>query len=477
MNATVQVLREDDCAQVHERSLKLLQDTGVRVMSGRARSVLDGAGAEVKNHYDRVYFPRAIIENAMKLAPVEFTLGTRRPDRDLAMNSGECRLCADGGAVSVLDWDTQDLRPGTFDDWLAATKLIDSLDEIDIYWNMVEGGCSDTRAGYVEYWIHLLGNCSKHIQDSVSSMERARLLLEILEIAFGSRDHVRLKRPFSHVLCPTSPLMLDSQYTDAFLETASWGLPVAIMPMPLMGATSPASLISTVLVANADFLASLCLVQAASPGTAILYAAMPSVVEPHTWRYTGGGIENSLLSVAAAEMGRYYRLPVEIGAGGTDHFLPGIQSSYERAINWVLPSAAWPDILVGPGLLGGSTILSFEQMMIDVEIFRRCRRLRTGISTASEHWLEDILKKQGPGGNFIGQKSTMEALHDGRLYLSRFGFHEPFEKWKSAGKPDLINEIREIMQETLRSHKPLPLDPAVQKELEALALRMRKTDA
>ena len=477
MNTAVRLLGEDDCAQIHERSLKLLESSGVRVMSERARSLLRGAGAEIRNHGELVRLPRTLVEHALEIAPREFSLGTRRPGLKLAMNAGECHLCADGGAVSVVDLESREVRPGTLEDWLAATQLIDCLDEIDIYWNMIEAGFSDTQTGYVQYWIQLLHNCSKHIQDSVGSTDRARLLLEILGIVFGGKENVRLERPFSYVLCPMSPLVLDRQYTDAFLETADWALPVAIMPMPLMGATAPASLLSTMLVANADFLASLCLVQAASPGDAIIYAAVPGAVEPHTWRYTGGGVENSLLGVAAAEMGRYYRLPVETGAGGSDHFLPGIQASYERAINWVLPALAWPDVLVGPGLLGGSTILSLEQMMIDVEVFRRCRRLRAGIPVDAEHWLEDVIHAQGPGGSFVAQKSTLQALRDGSFYLSGLGFHDTHEKWKAAGMPDTDDELRDMTRETLRKHQPRPLDPAVQKELETLALRMRAADA
>ena len=477
MNTAVQLLRQDDCAQIHERSLKLIESTGVRVLSERARSLLAGAGAIVQNQGELVRLPRALVEHALELAPREFSLGTRRAGLELAMNAGECHLCADGGAVSVIDLASKDVRPATLQDWLAATHLIDSLDEIDIYWNMVEAGFDDTQAGYVEYWIQLLRNCSKHIQDSVGSIERARLLLEILGIVFGGRDAVRRQRPFSYVLCPMSPLVLDQQYTDAFLVTADWALPVAIMPMPLMGATAPASLISTMLVANADFLASLCLVQAASPGGAVIYAAVPGAIEPHTWRYTGGGVENSLLGVAAAEMGRYYHLPVETGTGGTDHFLPGVQASYERAINWVLPALAWPDVLVGPGLLGGSTILSLEQMLIDVEIFRRCRRLRAGIRVDDRQWLEDVIDAQGPGGSFVAQKSTMQALRDGSFYLGGLGFHDTHEKWKAAGMPDTGAQLRDVIQETLSKHQPLPLDPGTHTELEALARKLRAAHA
>lgn len=471
MNPIVQVLAEADRAQIHERSMRLLGKTGVRVMSERARSVLAEAGAEIEEDGERVRLPRTLIEQAVKLAPREVVLGTRRPGLELAMNAGECHLCADGGAVSVVDPDTNELRAGTFEDWLASTRLIDSLDEIDIYWNMVDGGFGETGAGYVRYWIQLLHNCSKHIQDSVSNVESARLLLEILNVVFGGRDSVRAKRPFSYVLCPMSPLVLDRQYTEAFLETSGWDIPVAIMPMPLLGATSPASLISTLLVANADFLATLCLVEAASPGAPIIYAAVPATMEPHTWRYTGGGVENSLLGAAAAEMGRYYGLPVETSTGGTDHFLPGVQAAYERAINWVLPTIAWPDILVGPGLLGGSTVLSLEQMVIDVEVFRRCKRLRAGISTHGENWLEEPIETQGPGGSFVTQKSTREALRDGSLYLSGLGFHDTHEKWVAAGKPDTRGEVREFIRDTLKRYQPVELDPKMEQELEALALR------
>ena len=106
------------------------------------------------------------------------------------------------------------------------------------------------------------------------------------------------------------------------LETIGWDIPVAIMPMPLMGATAPASVISTVFLANVEFLAMLCLVQAAAPGTGVIYAPVSQSIEPHTWRYTGGAIENSLFGAATTSMGRFYGFPVEAATGGTDQSIP-----------------------------------------------------------------------------------------------------------------------------------------------------------
>lgn len=474
MRAQVQVLSTDECAKVHEHSLNLLTDTGMRVASEQARGLLKKSGAQVDQNSQVVKLPVALVEESLKVATRKFKLGGRRVDWDLDMNIGECSLLADGGAVSVLDWESGEIRPGTFDDWLDATHLIDALDEIGIYWNMVEGGFEDSSLGdFVSYWRNVLKNCSKHIQDSSDSPEKSNLLLEILQIAFGGREALRDKHPFSFLLCPMSPLIIDERYTDAYLAIAGWDIPVAIMPMPLMGATGPASLISNTVLANTEFLGMLCLVQAASPGTPVIYAPMPQSVEPHTWRYTGGAIENSLLGAATTAMGRYYGFPVEAGTGGTDQYYPGAQASYERAINWTLPTLSWPDILVGPGLLGGSTILCLEQMLMDVEIFRRCARLYEGIHTSADRWLENVIAEAGPGGSFMNRKSTLKSLRDGRFYLSEMGFHDTYEKWKKAGMPDIVDEIQEMTRKILKDYQPLPLDPHTDRELERLERRWR----
>jgi len=477
MKTQIEVLSEEERNQIHERSLKLLATSGVRVMSKRGRQILKNAGAEGVVDSDVVRFPRPLIEESLKLAPRKFKLGGRRPGWDLDMNIGECSLLADGGAVSVLDWESGELRPGNFDDWLQATHLIDAIDEIGVYWNMVEGGFSGNSIGdFISYWRNVLKNCSKHIQDSTDSIKKSKMLLEILQIGFGTKAAIRKTHPFSYLLCPMSPLVIDDTYTDAYLETIGYDLPVAIMPMPLMGSTGPASLISTILTANCEALAMLCLVQAAAPGTPALYAPIPQTIEPHTWRYTGGAVENSLMGAAVTEMGRHYGLPVEASTGGTDQYYPGAQSSYERAINWTLPSISWPDILVGPGLLGGSTILCLEQMVMDVEIFRRCSILREGIATDEDSWLEKSIIETGPGGNFLKQKSTLKAVRDGIWYLSEMGFHDTYEKWKSAGMPDIIDVIQGVVKDILKDYQPLPLDASADRELERLERKARESE-
>jgi len=211
--------------------------------------------------------------------------------------------------------------------------------------------------------------------------------------------------------------LAEEEETDAYLELLGWDIPVAVMPMPLMGSTGPGNMISMTILGNCEVLAMLCLIQAAAPGTPFIYAAALAVMNPRTGSYSAGAIENGLLSSAAIEMARYYGLPVEGTGGGTEAYTPGIQASYERALNSLIPMLSWPDLMVGSGLLGGSMILSFEQLVIDAEVFRMSKQAHRGILANDEMRLDDVIQRVGPGGHFLGEKSTVANMRSGEWML------------------------------------------------------------
>ena len=475
MRTLLQVLSEDERAQVHERTLDVLANTGLRVDTAWGRQILKDAGAEVDEDTSIVRFPRALIEEALRTAPKEFTLGARRPGWDLRMNGGECTLLVDGEAMFALDRETGERRLATTNDWLEATRLIDALDEVGVYWSMVDASDrGDTMADFVGYLRDVFHNFSKHVQDGTSSPEQAPWLLEVLQVVFGDREAIRRQHPLSFLLCPQSPLVIEGPYTDAYLALLGWDIPVAVMPMPLMGATAPGSLISTTVLGNCEVLAMLCLIQAGAPGTPFIYAPALATMDPRSGRYSAGAIENGLLGAAAVEMARYYGLPAEGTGGGTDHYVPGIQPGYERAMNVLLPMLSWPDILVGPGLLGGSMILCLEQLLIDVEVFRMCKRARQGVAADEGKWLEDVISRAGPGGDFLSERSTVDGIRGGEWYVVELGLHDTFEAWEAAGRPTLLQEARDKVEHILDTHEPLPFDEDVERELSRIQERAQE---
>ena len=475
MRTFLQVLSDDERARVHEQTLKLLATAGVRVDTARGRAFLRQAGADVNEGTRLVRFPPSLVEAALKAAPRQFTLGGRRPGWSFPLNVGECTLQADGAAVYVYDSQTGERRPAIHEDWLLTTCLIEALDEVGVYWAMVEPTFMENSPGnFVHYWREMFLYFTKHVQDCPTTSVQSRWMLEVLQTIFGSREEIRRLRPLSFLLCPLSPLVIEAEYTDAYLETIGWDIPVAVMPIPMMGATAPGSLISTITLANCEVLAMLCLIETAAPGTPFIYAAAPTVMDPRSGRFAGGEIENALLGAAVTEMARYYGLPAESNTGSCSHHVPGIQAAYERSLNWCLPILSWPDMLIGPGLLTGAMTLSIEQLMIDVEVYRRCRRLHQGIVDRADQWLEAVIAEVGPGGNFLARPSTRDGVHKGEWYIERMGVHEPYEAWEAAGKPDLLSQVRKQAEEALHKHPSMPFSGEVERELERIEKRARQ---
>jgi trimethylamine--corrinoid protein Co-methyltransferase len=116
-------------------------------------------------------------------------------------------------------------------------------------------------------------------------------------------------------------------------------------------------------------------------------------------------------------------------------------------------------------------ILCLEQLLIDVEVFRMSRRAHQGIAADEDKWLGDVINQIGPGGSFIAEYSTVDGIRGGEWYVSKFGVHDSFEGWEAAGKPTLLEEAREKVEEILDTHQPLPLDKDVERELDRIHKR------
>lgn len=476
MKATFNVLSNDERARVHEESLKTLGTTGVRVDTALGRDILKEAGAAVDSSSNRVRFPRQFVEDCLQAVPNDVTLGARRPGADLPMNGENCTLCLDGEGTFVLDRDSGTRRKVVHSDWKAITRVADALDDIGVYWRQVEPSDKGDRLGdVVEYFCDVQRNFSKHVQDTIMSPDQAPWLREVLQTIFGTTVDIQKKHPMSYLLCPQSPLIIDHDYTDAYLALKGLNLPVAIMPMPLMGATAPASMISTIVQGNCEVLAMLCLVQAHEPGAPVIYAPALAVMDPRTGGLRNASMQYAVMGAAATEMARFYQLPAQSSPGGSDAHQLGVQMGLEGAAMALPTMLAWPDIIVGPGMLDGSMVASLEQLLLDVEVFRLARQAHHGVMCGESKWLMDDIEIVGPGGHYLSEPSTLSAIRSDEWYMSDLGTHGSFEDWLTQGKTPLVAMVKKRVDDLIANHKPLPLGAAVENELAAICRRARET--
>ena len=465
MSISVEILSRDQLAEVHERSLKLLAGTGVRIESEAARELLKKKGAVIDAVSAVVKFPRELVEESLALAGRNFSLGGRRPDWSFSPGRGDSILCMSGEAVFFGEVPGEKPRDGLSRDWLNVTRLGDALDEVGLYWRSITpGDRGDRMTDYIDYLTLVISNFSKHIQDPFQHREQAPWLLEILSAVYGGREAVIKNKPFSTLFCPQSPLVLKGHEIEATLALSGWGIPIAIMPMALMGATAPASLLGTLLLTNAEVLASICLFQAAEPGAPIIYAPVLTMMEPRTGGYFAGGVEQSLMNGAAAQMGKHYGLTTMITGLETDAQEPGCQAAEDKALTSSLSFFSGADIFIGPGILGSDMTLNLAQFMMDVEVFRKLKVLKKGLSLNEADWLDQVVGEVGPGGNFLAHISTAKNIRK-QWHRPAFGRHDSLEAWFAPEAPDCPAQAAQMADKIIAGHTPLPLGDELAGEL------------
>jgi trimethylamine:corrinoid methyltransferase-like protein len=455
MIATLQVLSPDERAEVHERSLRMLSTVGMRV---------DDATRMVR-------FPPELVGQSLDLAPKRFSLGGRDPGFEFPLNAGKATLLNGGGGDHIVDRRTGEVRLGIREDWVEITRLIDALPEIGAGWVTAGEWTSDpTPAVIVRETAEVTRLFSRHQNTSFDEPGTVPWWLETLAVVHGGRDEVAHRHPVSFLFTPLSPLIMEAAAVDTWLAMRGWDIPVMVMPMPLMGATSPGSRLGTILSTNCELLGMLCLVEAAEPGTPYVYAPIIASVDPRSGRYAGGAALTGL-SCGGTEMARHYDLPVCNHAFSCDAWAPGEQAGYEKAFGMLLAGLSWPDLVVGPGVLGGGLCFGLEQLVIDVEIWRMCRAAHEGVAAGADRWLDDVLGAVGPGGHFLGERSTRRGMRGDEWFVPHLGTQDARETWEAAGRPDVVDEARQKVADLLAAHEAPEWPDEVARELAALEAR------
>ena len=97
-----------------------------------------------------------------------------------------------------------------------------------------------------------------------------------------------------------------------------------------------------------------------------------------------------------------------------------------------------------------------------------CRQAHRGIVCDEDKWLDDEIDRIGPGGHFLDQSTTARAVRGDDWYIEKLGINASFEEWEAAGKPDVVEEAREMVDQILSSHEPLALDAETDRELDRI---------
>jgi len=472
MNSTLKLIEalstEDEMfQQVHFHSLDLLENCGIRFHSEKARKILSDAGAKVSGEIVKI--PGDLVESAVKKAPGTFTLYSRDGKHDLDLDGKHTYYSQDGCAAHTLDFDSGQRRGSTKADIEKMALISDYLDAIDIITPTVSAADTTVAGRAIQELEACFVNTSKPIvTESVTSARDARAQIELAAVIAGSEEALRQKPIFFNFVCTISPLTQDAGGMEAALEFAAAGIPVGIYPMATTGVTSPVTLASNLAMDNAEVLSALTLLQIASPGAKVFYCGGPATIDLRTGAYTATSPEAIWLRTMIARMSNFYQVPSIVGAGATSAKMPGAQSAWENSLSYLPTSLAGADVLFGAGLLDGSNLLTYEQIILDAEVAAMIKRLLAPVDFSPEAFCSELTKEIGAGGVFMDQKHTVKNMRKA-LSLPLISDRDSYDEWYKKGKIDSVTAARSKVKEILESHQPEPLPVDVRKAMSELA--------
>jgi len=151
-----------------------------------------------------------------------------------------------------------------------------------------------------------------------------------------------------------------------------------------------------------------------------------------------------------------------MGAFATGAKEPNWQAGVENSLSTFMACVSMSDMLLGVGLLHGSRIWSYEQMMLDCEIYAIIHKMMAGIPVDDEAIALETIHAVGPGGNYLAQKHTRRHMRE--LWLPRYFDRRPYNIWEEH-KDDGRDWARQRARQLRAEHQPIPLEPGLEKEL------------
>jgi len=459
----LEILTPDEVRRIHSATLHIIENVGVRFPSQRALAIWAEHGATIDRDRMIVKARPELIEEALKHAPPVYPLAARDSSQDLPLDGQHVYCGTDGCGVEVLDIHTGQRRTSCLQDVADIARVADALEEVAFHWTAVSAQDTPVATRGLHELKVIWENSTKHVQtESIYHEQDARAAIEMAAAIAGGRDELRKRPVLSLMQCTAPPLGHDGGSLDAALIAAEAGVPTGFMTMAACLTTGPATLAGTLAVGNAEVIAGTALLQLAYPGAPVFYAAAQTASDLRSGAYTGGGPEDFLFGAATNVLSDFYDIPLSMGSFATGAKEPNWQAGIENSLSTFMACIVLSDMLLGVGLLHGSRIWSYAQMLMDCEIFSIVHKTLQGIVVDDDTLALDAIRAVGPGGNFLAQKHTRKHMRE--VFVPQFMDRRPYNEWEAKrddGRDWALARARDI----LATHQPDPLDPKLSAEM------------
>lgn len=453
------ILDDEKFARIHEASITLMEEVGLKIQGKRILELLYDSGAG-KTPDGLTRIPASLVEKALETVPKEFTLYSRDGEPYAKVNRESIYFGTHADQLEIIDPDGGETRKFLRKDTELMTGIADYLPNIDFILSV--GLDADVPTGIQSQitFIETVKHFRKPINFSSNDVQGLKDIIEIAALVAGGRKELQ-ERPFVFYYCePIPPLTHPEPSTEKLRISAEAGIPVVYMPYCMMGGTAPMAFAGALAQCNADVLAGLVISQLVNEGTPYIYGAMPSIFDMRTTIGSYGAPEFALLVAASSEMAYRYGLPFYGTAGTTDAKFIDEQSVAEVTMFCFAALLSRANLVHDVGVMDHCNNVSPEMVVLADEIIEMLKHFVQGVRVTGEDLALDVIKEVGPGGHFLTTEHTARNFKT-VWYPQLFS-----RKMKNEDVSEVRGRIRSKIHYIMENHRVPPLNPALLKEFD-----------
>lgn len=312
----LKVLTDDEVKQIHDATLKVLQEPGLLINHEESRKLCRAAGCDVNDATKVVKFPAALVEECLKKCPKTVDLYSRDGKKNVKMVS-------DGSIVNYTTFGigvktSEYISPGVYENRASTLKDLGEMARVVDACDNVDEICAPVTA--LDY---ATADCCRTIRevDAVMSntskpfwqdteWEYMDIYYDYEVAVYGGDKEEAMKKPFMMPCgCPSSPLQIDHAACEIYTRSADYGMPVMVLSMAMGAASSPIYLAGTLVTHNAEVLGGIVLAQLAHPGCPVVYGSSTTSFDFFCNSAPVGSPELGLISAGVAQLSHFYQIP------------------------------------------------------------------------------------------------------------------------------------------------------------------------
>ena len=455
------ILTQEQVEQIHRGALDVLEVTGVRVDSEKARRIYAKGGCQVDHEERRVRFPPGLVVECLRKCPTSFHMKALDPRNDLIVGGNTVYFSLFSG-MRIVDLDTWEARVPTIQDNNDACKIADGLENVQI-------GPSYTP--YCEF-----EGVPPPMILPISTWSRMKYFSKISRVGTTMGSHVweiqmaqALGVTVFGAMEAPPPLTWNEDATDCAIACAEAGFPVEPGCGGTMGVTHPATIAGALVTGMAEVMSGVVLVQIVRPGNPVIVNSFDMPQNMRTGAPRFGDTAISLFQVPWNQIWRTkYGIPLmNGGVGPTESKRIDFQCGYEKSMGILLSAMSGANFIITIGGLTGE--LSYHPVLsvLDNDVAGYVGRFLEGIKVDDETLAVDLIEETGPIPGFYLNKAHTRKWWKSEQFLPHAADMLTYTEWMRTGKKGAVELAKERADHLLQSWES-KLPPGKEEELDGI---------